>query len=128
MGRVFLVEDRQDMRKLLAEVLGAAGAFRVVHATSTEAEARLWLQENPHGWDLAIVDLVLDQGSGMGVIRPARRASPGARIAVFSAYATPGVQEHCRSLGADAVFDKADPAAFLEWLRQLGRGASASVQ
>lgn len=119
--RVVLIEDMQNMQTLLVEMLVAAGDFRVVHAASTEAEARLWLEEHPQGWDLAIVDLVLEQGSGLGVIRPARRASARATIAVLSSYATPGVEEHCRRLGADAVFDKADSAAFDTWLRALGR-------
>jgi DNA-binding NarL/FixJ family response regulator len=114
----------QNMRSLLVEMLAAAGDFRVVHAASTEAEARLWLEENPHGWDVAIVDLVLDQGSGLGVIRPARRVASGAKIVVFSSYATPGVEDHCRRLGADAVFDKADSAAFVGWLHELGGSAS----
>jgi DNA-binding NarL/FixJ family response regulator len=126
--RVVLVEDMQNVRRLLVEMLDAAGDFRVVHAVSTEAEARLWLEEHPQGWDLAIVDLVLEQGSGLGVIRPARQASAQATIAVLSSYATPGVEQHCRRLGADVVFDKADSAAFDTWLRALGqsaRGASA---
>lgn len=118
--RVVLVEDMQNMRRLLVEMLVAAGDFRVVHAASTEAEARLWLEEHPRGWDLAIVDLVLEQGSGLGVIRPARRSSAEATIAVLSSYATPGIEEHCRHLGADAVFDKGDSAAFDAWLRALG--------
>lgn len=119
--RVFLVEDMQNMRTLLVELLGATGGFEIVHVASTEAEARLWLEDNPGGCDLAIVDLVLDQGSGIGVIRPARQTSPQARIAVFSSYATAGVEEHCRRLGADVVFDKADSAAFITWLQGLRR-------
>lgn len=121
--RVFLVEDMHNMRTLLVELLHAAGGFEVVHAPSTEAEARLWLADHPGAWDLAIVDLVLDQGSGIGVIRPARQAAPQGRIAVFSSYATPGVEEHCRRLGADVVFDKADSGAFVAWLHAQGHGA-----
>ena len=37
---------------------------------------------------------------------------------VFSGFATSGVREHCTRLGADLVFDKADPGAFLRWLSE----------
>ena len=40
---------------------------------ATEAEARLWLSEHPAGWDLAIVDLFLREGSGMNVVEAARK-------------------------------------------------------
>jgi len=50
-----------------------------------------------------------------------RRTS--AKIAVFSAFVTPGIDRHCRDLGASAVFDKAAPESFMEWLVQLPRAS-----
>jgi DNA-binding NarL/FixJ family response regulator len=117
---VFLVEDMQPLRALVSELLSTVGDFRVVGMAATEAEARLWLDENPQRWEFAIVDLVLEQGTGMGVIARCRAAAPDAKIVVFSDYATPGIRKHCLKLGADAVFQKGqDLAAFTAYCGEL---------
>lgn len=118
--RVFLVEDIQRMQALLADLFASMGGFTIVGSARTEAEANLWLAEHPGGWDLAIVDLVLDQGAGMNVIRRCKDDPDGGRIVVFSSYATPGVRRHCLDLGADAVFDKSDTERFVAWCGELG--------
>ena len=117
--RVFLVEDIQRMRGLLMDLFASMGGFKVVAAASTEAEANLWLDEHAGEWDLAIIDLVLDQGGGMNVIRRCKSDPDGGRIAVFSSYATPGVRQHCMDLGADAVFDKSETERFIAWCGDL---------
>lgn len=121
--RVFLVEDLRGMRSLLGDLFASIGSLRLVGAAVTEAEAKLWLDENPGGWDLVIVDLVLEQGSGIGVIDRARQLSATGRIAVFSSYVTPALREHCARLGADAIFDKSETVAFIGWLDRQVHGA-----
>lgn len=117
--KVFLVEDLQRMRTLLGELFASLGGLTVVGSAATEAEANLWLQEHPGGWDLAVIDLVLEQGAGMHVIRRCREDPNGGRVVVFSSYATAGVRRHCLDLGADAVFDKSDTAEFIAWIDAL---------
>ena len=112
---VFLVEDVERMHGLLRDVFTSIGGCDVVAAASTEAEAKLWLDEHPGGWDLAVVDLVLEQGAGMNVIRRCKEYPNGGSVVVFSSYATPGVRQHCLDLGADAVFDKSDSEGFIAW-------------
>ena len=125
--RVFLVEDMKQVQAVLADLLSALGDFRLVHATATEAEAKLWLAEHPDGWDLAVVDLVLDQGSGMGVIPQARAAAQGhgGNVVVFSDYASDGIRSHCLRLGADAVFLKSQMQEFMDYCSELGGLAAA---
>lgn len=120
--RVLLVEDMKQVQALVADLLASVGDFRVVHVTTTEAEAKLWLAENPGAWDLAIVDLVLDQGTGMAVIPRARAAADrtGGRVVVFSDYASEGIRRHCEKLGADAVFLKSQVRDFMDYCAQLG--------
>ncbi|MCD6077268.1 MAG: putative response regulator, CheY [Ramlibacter sp.] len=120
--RVFLVEDLRNMHTLLADLFASIGGLDIVAISRTEAEARLWLDEHPGGWDLAVIDLVLDQGSGMGVVSQARRQPCSGKVLVFSSYASPGIRAHCLSLGADAVFDKGEPGEFIEWLSREVRG------
>jgi DNA-binding NarL/FixJ family response regulator len=117
--RVFLVEDLRSTQGLLKEFFSSLGGFRVVATARAEAEAYFWLDENPGGWDLAVVDLVLEQGTGIGVIRHARSIPAAGRVAVFSSYASPGVRAHCLKLGADAVFDKSDSSEFIRYCVEL---------
>ena len=117
--KVFLVEDLQRMRGLLGDLFSSMGGLKVVGSASTEAEAKLWLDDHPDGWDVVVIDLVLEQGSGMEVIRRCKADPAGGKVVVFSSYATPGVRQHCLDLGADAVFDKAETSAFITWLNDL---------
>lgn len=119
--RVFLVEDMKHVQDIVEELLASLGDFRLVRAIGNEAEARLWLAEQPGAWDLAVIDLVLDQGSGMGVVSRARDAAGrDGRVIVFSDYASDGIRKHCLRLGADAVFLKSQTQEFMDYCSELG--------
>jgi DNA-binding response OmpR family regulator len=117
--RVFVVEDVRQMRDVLGELFASLPGFRVVACASTEAEANLWLDEHPDGWDLTVVDLVLQQGSGMGVVARCNARPARGKVVVFSAYGTPAVAARCLQLGADAVIEKTDVQALLAFCRAL---------
>jgi DNA-binding NarL/FixJ family response regulator len=123
--RVFLVDDSSKTRRLLIDVLAGQG-FVFVGEAGTEAEAILWLDENAQGWDLAIIDLLLEQGAGLGVVARCRRHSSRGNVVVFSAYASPAVRNKCLELGANVVFDKTDLGSMLEYCRGLARGKGAN--
>jgi two-component system OmpR family response regulator len=117
---VFLVEDLKNIQSAMTQMLQGLGDLRIVAIVSTEAEALAWLEQNPGAWQLAVIDLVLDQGSGMGVISRARRVSPTGHIVVFSNFVTPGIRAHCMRLGADAAFDKnSELSEFAEYCADL---------
>jgi DNA-binding NarL/FixJ family response regulator len=104
--KVLLVDDSplhlRSVRELLEDVPGLA----VVHEAQTEQQARQWLQEHPEGWDLAIVDLFLQQGHGFNILKECRGRLPWQRVVVLSNYSVGPVREHVRDAGADAFFDK----------------------
>ena len=126
--RVFLVEDMKHVQEIVEELLASLGDFRLVKANGNEAEARLWLVEHPGAWDLAVIDLVLDQGSGMGVVSRAREAAGReGRVIVFSDYASEGIRKHCLRLGADAVFLKSQTQEFMDYCSELGGLEAASA-
>ncbi|GAC1601744.1 MAG: hypothetical protein NVS3B2_04870 [Ramlibacter sp.] len=121
--KLLLVEDLAQLRGVVLDLLSTVGQFELVKAVSTEAEANLWLDENPGGWDLAVVDLILEQGTGLGVVARAKNRAPGSKVVVFSDYASDGIRKHCIKLGADAVFQKgADLQAFLDFTHGVAQG------
>ena len=64
---------------------------------------RAYFAEHAHGWELAIVDLFLKQGSGLGILDACRDRDASQRVVVLSNYATADMRKRCADLGADAV-------------------------
>ncbi len=106
--RIYLVEDnlliRENLSSTLTEMVGA----ECVGWAEGEREAIGWLSDDANDWDLAIVDLFLKQGNGLGVVGACRTRQTSKRLVVLTNYATPAVRERCLALGADAVFDKSN--------------------
>jgi len=123
--RVFLVDDLISMHTLMRDLFAAVGGVELVATASSEGEAKLWLEDHPGTWDVAVLDLVLQQGSGMGVIGPCRQAHGPGQVVVFSSYVTPVIRQHCLALGADDVFGKDETARFVTWLH--GRAEDGQV-
>jgi DNA-binding NarL/FixJ family response regulator len=105
--RVFLVEDSPALRALLIDVVEQPGDAEVVGFADTESEAVRQLRaERP---DVAIVDLNLKEGTGIGVIETLRDSGrdPGLTIAVLTNNASSSYEAACRMVGAHYFFDKA---------------------
>jgi two-component system, OmpR family, response regulator len=116
--RVFLVDDLISMHSLMRDLFAAVGGLQLVATASHEGEAKLWLEDHPGEWDVAVLDLVLQQGSGMGVIGHCKASNPDGQVAIFSSYVTPVIREHCLRLGAHEVFSKEETTQFITWLHQ----------
>jgi two-component system, OmpR family, response regulator len=121
--KVFVVDDLDNMRALLADVFETI-TFEIVGTAGSEAEAKLWLEDHPCQWDLTVVDLMLSQGTGFGVITRAREIHPSGCIAVLSSFVSETIEKHCLKLGADAAFDKANSTEFLSWVRRVAEAAN----
>lgn len=104
--RAYFVEDNATVRDNLIETLQELAAVQPVGIAPTEAEGVQWLSQNSERWDIAIVDLFLREGSGMGLLRACRSRERGQKMVVLSNYATDDIRRRCAQLGADAVFDK----------------------
>ena len=118
--RVFIAADLKRMRGLLVELFSSSGGFQLVGTACTEDEAAAWLQEHGDAWDLAIVDLVLDEGSGTSVLRLAREHDCAGLIAVLSSCVTDPLREHCYAMGADKIFEETDTSGLIRWLDKVG--------
>ncbi|BFO57110.1 MULTISPECIES: response regulator [Comamonadaceae] len=106
--RTYIVEDNATIRENLIGTLEELAEVEAVGVAETEDEGKEWLASNPEQWDLAIVDLFLRQGSGLGILAACRDRTARQKMVVLSNYATPDVRVRCAQLGVDAVFDKSN--------------------
>ena len=106
--KTYLVEDNPTIRENLIATLEELVDIDAIGVSDTENEAKLWLQNNPRSWDLAILDLFLKQGSGLGVLAACRDRQPSQKVVVLTNYATTDIRQRCTQLGVDAVFDKSN--------------------
>lgn len=106
--KTFFVEDNATIRKNLIETLLELSDIKPVGYAETESEGTAWLTDADNHWDLAIVDLFLRQGSGLGVVAACNKRSPEQRVIVLSNYVTADVRQRCIELGVDAIFDKSN--------------------
>jgi two-component system OmpR family response regulator len=119
--RTYIVEDNATIRQNLIETLAELAAVRSLGWADTERAAREWLGANGGQWDLAIVDLFLKQGSGLGVLEACQHRGRSQRVVVLSNYATEDMRKRCAQLGADAVFDKSNEIdALVDYCLGLG--------
>ena len=102
----FLVEDNKTIRDHLIPTLEDLTSARVLGTAETEAEAVEWLRSHDGAWDLAVVDLFLKAGSGLGVLSGCKTRAAHQRVVLLTNYATDAIRDQAASLGADAVFDK----------------------
>ena len=102
----FIVEDSPVIRENLVAALEEMAPIQVVGTADDEASALRWLDQN--ACDLAIVDIFLKSGSGLGVLKTASLSDRPIKLVVLSNYATPDMRRKCLELGADRVFDKSN--------------------
>jgi DNA-binding NarL/FixJ family response regulator len=75
------------------------------------------MDSRTQGCDVAIVDIFLKSGSGLGVLKHVAAYERPPQRVVLTNYATPDMRSRCHALGADAVFDKStEIEELMEWL------------
>lgn len=125
--KTYLVEDSPTIRDNLIATLEELTEVTTVGMTETEREGVEWLMNSNNAWDLAIVDIFLKQGSGLGVVASCKKRLPTQKVVVLSNYATPEVRKQCALLGADAVFDKStEIEQLLEFCVNLSQSPSGN--
>ena len=126
--RVIIVEDSALIRARLAESLAEIPNVEIVDQVETEAAALAAMRET--GWDAAVLDLQLKQGTGLGLLKTLAQAGrpPNTKVIVFTNYAFPQYRERSLALGADFFFDKArEFHRVREVLHDLAGGGSATT-
>lgn len=104
--KTYLVEDNPTIRENLISALEELAPIETVGTADTEEEGTAWLTGHDAQWDLAIVDVFLKSGSGLGVLEACRTRGTLQKLVVFSNYTSREMRLRCIQLGVDAVFDK----------------------
>ena len=102
----YLAEDNETVLENLIDALEEICEVKVTGFGATEADANRWLTVHHGEWHLAIVDLFLKEGSGLGVLEGCRNREAFQKVVMLTNYATPEIRRRAAALGADAVFDK----------------------
>jgi two-component system OmpR family response regulator len=118
--KVFLVEDSPDLVSALTELLTADGLCDVVGQASSERLALQWSFAREGGFDVAVVDLLLNEGSGFGVLGHLIKYQPG-KVVVLSEYVSPAIAQRCLKLGAAAAFQKSHTSECVDYVRGLAK-------
>lgn len=113
-GRLLLVDDDEAFLRVLGRALERRG-FEVIGATGATAALEAAVAHQPA---YAVVDLKLDQESGLDVIGALKRAVPGIVIVVLTGYASIATAVAAVKRGAANYLAK--PARADEVVRALG--------
>lgn len=102
--RIFLVEDSEQIRERLVELIDALGGHTVVGAADNYDDAVAGICDKKP--DVAIFDIKLARGNGIEALAAARHELPGLRGIVLSNYATAQHVKASADAGAEYFLDK----------------------
>ena len=126
--KTYIVEDSPVIRESLIAALEELASIEVVGTAEDEDAALQWLTQPSHRADLVIVDIFLNSGSGLGVLRRLHGLAQARKLVVLSNYATPEMRRKCLDLGADKVFDKSHEIdALIRYCGRLAAGDGADT-
>jgi len=125
--QVLVVDDDENIRKLVSRQLGLSGADC---RTAQNGQVAIRLLGEEH-FDVAVVDIIMPEKEGLETIMEMRRRWPALKIVAMSGGGCIG-PEHClhmaRAFGADAALRKPLPfheLAELVWTLSGKRGRAA---
>ena len=101
---VYLVEDSLAIRSRLAQTIQAIAGTELAGEAGTVGAAIDGIRATHPG--AVILDLQLEDGSGLEVLRAVRPASPAMHFAVLTNYATDQHRRACMEAGAEYFLDK----------------------
>jgi DNA-binding NarL/FixJ family response regulator len=103
MLRVYLVEDSAPVRERLEAMVDAVAARTVGHASRAREAIEGILAAHP---DLVVLDLQLEQGSGIEVLRALHERAPGIEVLMLTNFPSEPYRRAAERLGARGFFDK----------------------
>lgn len=101
---VFLVEDSAAIRARLAATIRAVSGAQLVGEAGTVGAAIDGIRATRPS--ALILDLQLEDGSGLDVLKAVRSCAPALHVAVLTNYATDQHRRACIDAGAEYFLDK----------------------
>ena len=102
-ANVLVIEDSAMIRDRLVDIINADPGGRVTATADTEQGAIDIVKRG--NVDIAIIDLLLRQGSGVGVLQQLGHDTSVLKI-VLTNFSSPQMRQRCLDLGANYYFDK----------------------
>lgn len=102
-ANVLVIEDSPMIRDSLVDIINADARRRVTAIADTEKDAIDIVRRG--NIDIAIIDLQLRQGSGVGVLQQLGQETSVLKI-VLTNFSSPQMRQRCLDLGANYYFDK----------------------
>jgi two-component system response regulator DevR len=106
---VFLVEDSPAIRARLATTIRGIEGAELVGEAGRVGEAIEGIRSTHPG--AVILDLQLEDGSGLDVLKAVRPSAPALHVAVLTNYATDQHRRACMDAGAEFFLDKSSDFA-----------------
>jgi DNA-binding NarL/FixJ family response regulator len=116
--KVLIIEDSPEIAAGISDRLLQSGQCEIVGHAASEQLALDWSFQNEGGFDVAILDLLLPEGSGFGVLAHMSKYQPG-KVVVLSEYVSPVMAERCKAAGAVAAFPKSKMSECLDFVLGL---------
>lgn len=115
---ILIVDDTPIVRERLRDTVLAMGCYRIVGEAGSSAEAiAVYERERP---EVMILDMKLQNGTGLDVLQYVRRQDPTVRIIVWTNFPYERYRTISKALGADYFFWKAtEYDQLLETLKTL---------
>ena len=111
---ILIIDDNSDLRKTLSDILKAKG-YRPIDAATGKAALGKAREEMPA---VALIDLKLEDMSGIEVLRMLKECSPGTECIVLTGYASQASAIEALNLGAYSYVKKPyDAELLLETIR-----------
>lgn len=105
-GRVFLLDDHSSFRRSLARVLDEEPDIEVVGQAGSLAECCNGASEMFGEIDVAVLDLLLPDGTGIELVEDLREANPDVSVLVLTISRDREVHFWAAKMGVDEVLTK----------------------
>jgi DNA-binding NarL/FixJ family response regulator len=122
--RIVVIDDLPVVRQGLAQVFSTQRGLELVAEADGSAEALEAIRE--HEPDLAVLEIALERGSGLDLIKQLRAEFEEMKIVVFSSQDEELYAERSLRAGADGYISKSEePDRLVEAIRETLSGATA---
>ena len=127
--RIFLLEDHDVIRRCSAFALEREPDLEVVATAGSLEEARNGALKRWPEVDIALIGLLLPDGTGTDLIAELRKAKPGLPVMVLTVLTQPEAHSWALKMGANEVMSKESPLEeVVAAIKRLGGGEQGGAE